>query len=184
MTHFKQVSINGDDLQVTFKTANRDVPIQFKPPYDGDVEGFPVSFMKLINLHNGISWKAGGGGYYGFDGFQYDEDENEVRFDGSGFENDYIEEGDNESFLTTQENKGLSVDDVISPMDYGQNWIIWNPTKKNKVKEPELCFVSHEDCEVVTIKKAKNLYFGPFFLRVMYMNIVDSKLKVLDAVYN
>ncbi len=69
-------------------------------------------------------------------------------------------------------------------MDYGQNWVVRNPAKKNKVKELELCFVSHEDCEVVAIKKAQNLYFGPFFLRVMYINIVDDESEVLDAVYS
>ena len=185
MTHFKQVSINGEELQMVFESQYKtESLIRLKPPYDKDVEGYPASFMRVIKVHNGISWKAGGGGYFGFGGFEYDEDDDEVRFNGSSFESDCLEEGDKESFLDALDDKGLSIEDVISPMDYGQNWIIWNPLKKNKVKEPELCFVSHEDCAVAPIKKAKDLHFGPFFLRVIYLNIVDYHSEVLDEVYN
>ncbi|PKO47887.1 MAG: hypothetical protein CVU29_00450 [Betaproteobacteria bacterium HGW-Betaproteobacteria-22] len=185
MSHFKHVSIHANELQLTFDSPqySSDIVMRLSSPCMHEVTGYPASFIKLVKAHNGISWKAKSGGYFGFSGFRYDEDDEVVNFCGSGFESEYLEEGDNESFLERLDRKGLTSADVISPIGYGQNWVIWNPVKKNKVKEPEFCFVSHEDCEVVTIKKAQDLYFGAFFLRVIYMSIIDYRSKVLDVVY-
>ena len=184
MLNFIEVKISGERLEITFKSQYKDnYTVRLAPPYLEKVDKkFPSSFVNLLKYHNGISFNGGRGPGFGFGGFE--NEDGDVYFNGSSFENEALEEGDNEDFLDALDNKGLSVDDVISPIDYGQNWIIWNPIKKNKKGEPQLCFVSHESCEVEPIKKAGDLFFGPVFLRIMYKNIVDYKSTVLDAVYN
>jgi len=185
MNNFLEAKINNSNLELVFSTQyKKDCIIELNPPYFWEKKDFPNSFMEVAKNHNWISWKSFWWGYYGFWWFYKEEDDDKEVFNWSWFENDCLEEWDNEEFLEALENKDLSVYDIVSPMDYWQNWIIWNPLKKNKKWEPQLCFVSHEDCEVSTIKKANDLFFWPFLLRVMYIFIVDNKSEVLDEVYS
>jgi hypothetical protein len=71
---------------------------------------------------------------------------------------------------------------VLSPSDYGQNWLIWHPIEKNAHGEPTVYFVSHGDCVATPVTRARDLAFGPLMLAIMAQEILGRD--VLDEVYN
>ncbi|WP_100787061.1 WGR domain-containing protein [Leptospira adleri] len=133
-------------------------------------KGLPKSYTKVSKVHNGIYYEDLGGGSIGFFGM----DKN-GKINGGGWEPEAIEEGDNEKFLEALENKDLSLEDVPCIIEFGQNWILNNPLKKTIHKEPAYLFVSHEDCEVVTIKEADRFFFGQILLRIFAQRILDME---------
>ncbi|AOP36164.1 molybdate metabolism regulator [Leptospira tipperaryensis] len=148
---------------------NENAELICHPPFTKIPEkGLPKSYVKTVKVHNGIYFEDLGGGSIGF--FGLDE---KGKINAGGWEPEAIEEGDNEEFLEALENKELSVEDAPCIIEFGQNWILSDPLKKTIHKEPAYLFVSHEDCEVVTIKKANQFLFGPILLRVLAQRILD-----------
>lgn len=140
-------------------------------PYDGPAGSVPPSTLGVARVHNGLNWDYLGGGGMGFLGVE------EGSVCEGGWEADALADAaeDNAEFLGRLRTAGLSVDDVESPMDYGQNWFIWDPTQTNALDEPVLYFVSHGDCVAVPVDSARDLAFGPLLLRVMAQDILDER---------
>jgi hypothetical protein len=88
----------------------------------------------------------------------------------------------NKDFLAQLSEAGLTVDDVVSPSDYGQNWLIWHPAEKNLRGELVIYFVSHGDCVATPVTRWKDLAFGPLMLAIMAQEILGQD--ALDEVYN
>lgn len=70
----------------------------------------------------------------------------------------------------------------MSPSNYGQNWLIWNPAEKNLRGEPTVYFVSHGDCIAAPVERARDLAFGPLILRIMAQDILGRQ--IFDEVYS
>jgi len=154
--------------------------VEFGPPYAGDTGGAPRSVGEVVRTHNGIGWESLGGGGFGFIGF-YDDG---CFVGGGGWEPEALTEApeENRVFLDQLDAAALTPADVVSPSDYGQNWLIWHPVEKNVHGEPVVYFVSHGDCVATPVTRARDLTFGPLLLAVMVQEILGEE--VLDEVYN
>ena len=174
--------IENDSLELVFRYVEFDdetCVVGFRPPYAGDTSDAPPSVGEVARVHNGIGWESLGGGGFGFIGFH------DGRFvGGGGWEPEALLDAaeENRAFLDQLDEAGLTPDDVLSPSDYGQNWLIWHPTEKNAHGEPAVYFVSHGDCVATPVTRARDLAFGPLMLAIMAQEILDRD--VLDEVYN
>ncbi len=183
MANFVQATIEDGTLELVFRYAEYPddlCTITCSAPYHGDTNGAPASVGDVVRVHNGIGWESlGGGGGFGFWGF----DEG-VFQGGGGWESDALIEAEdrNRAFLDECSAAGLGPDDVVCPSEYGQNWLIWHPARRNSLGEPELYFVSHGDCVARHVKAAQDLAYGPLLLRIMAQDILG--MSVLDEVYN
>jgi hypothetical protein len=132
----------------------------------------------VARVHNGIGWESPGGGGFGFSGWR------DGRFSGCGWEYHALTEAreGNAEFLAELAAAGLRPRDVLGASEYGQNWLIWHPVRRNGLGEPALYFVSHEDCVARPVAAADNLSFGPLLLSVMGQEILG--LDLLDEVYS
>ncbi|TGK36003.1 WGR domain-containing protein [Leptospira gomenensis] len=145
--------------------------IRCSAPFAGTpAKGLPISYVKAARVHNGMYFEDFGGGAVGFFGIGSDG-----KINSGGWEPEAIEEGDNEEFIERLENKDLSVSDMDCIIEFGQNWILSDPLKKTTHKEPGYLFISHEDCELVSIEGANRLTFGPILLRVFAQRILDEE---------
>jgi hypothetical protein len=178
---FVSVRISGGRLEVVLRYPDfdHDCVVKFAAPYDGPAEGVPASVVKVVRIHNGIVAESFGGGWFGFWGFA------DGAFVGSGgWEYEALEEAedDNAVFLDRLREAGLGPEDVQSPCEYGQNWLIWNPVEKNALGEPTVYFVSHGDCVATPVAGARDVAFGPLVLRVLAQGIADEE--VFEEVYS
>jgi hypothetical protein len=174
MTQFVTARLAGERLELVFryrKYDDEDLEVVCGPPYLGEVEGVPPSVVEVIRVHSAMGWESLGGGGVGFYGSA------QHGFGGAGgWETEALEEAeeDNTEFLAGLATAGLTPEDVPGCCDYGQNWLIWNPVEKNALGEPPVYFVSHGDCVATPVKAARDLAFGPFFLRLMVQDICGT----------
>jgi hypothetical protein len=174
--------IAGDELELVFQYAeysDEQCVVSLHAPHTGDTSDAPASVTPVVRVHNGIGWESLGGGGFGFWGFT-----DGVFVGGGGWEPEALTEAEeaNSAFLQQLADAGLTVHDVVSPSDYGQNWLIWNPAEQNLNGEPTVYFVSHGDCVAQPVVRAKDLAFGPLILSVMVQEILGKQ--ILDVVYN
>lgn len=174
--------IARDELELVFQYAeyaDEQCVVTCGAPYEGDTGDVPPSVTEVARVHNGIGWESFGGGGFGFWGF-----EDGVFTGGGGWEPEALEEAEvrNKVFLEQLREAGLTPGDVVSPSDYGQNWLIWNPVEKNLRGEPTVYFVSHGDCVATPVVRARDLAFGPLILHIMTQDILGKQ--VLDEVYS
>jgi hypothetical protein len=174
--------IENDTLELVFQYAEYDdetCVVTFGPPYAGDTGDAPASVGEVARVHNGIGWESLGGGGFGFIGF-----DGGCFVGGGGWEAEALTEAadENRAFLDQLAEAGLTVDDVVSLSDYGQNWLLWHPVEKNVHGEPTVYFVSHGDCVATPVSRARDLPFGPLMLAMMVQEIRGRD--VLDGVYN
>jgi hypothetical protein len=164
----------GLDLVFRYAEYDDECEIRCSQPFPGTVSGnLPRSLADVVATHNGIAWSYLGGGSIGFFGiFGHD------RIAGGGWESDALLEApeENAEFLAELTAAGLGPDDVVSPFDYGQNWLIWHPARTNEIGEPALYFVSHGDCEAVPVRSAASLGVGQVLLRLMAQDILDQDI--------
>ncbi len=176
------VRVAGERLELVFTYAKYDdeeCVVELDAPYAGDTSDAPASVAEVARVHNGIGWESLGGGGFGFNGFA-----DGVFVGGGGWEPEALTEAadDNAALLGQLAEAGHTVDDVVSPSDYGQNWLIWHPLEKNLHGEPAVYFVSHGDCVAVPVTRAVDLRFGPLLLAMMAQEILGHD--ALDEVYN
>ena len=174
--------IAGDELELIFQYAeypDEECVVTFDAPYAGSTSEAPPSVTEVVRVHNGIGWESLGGGGFGFRGFNED-----VFIGGGGWESEALEEAEdsNSRFLEQLHEAGLTHHHVVSPSNYGQNWLIWNPAEKNLRGEPTVYFVSHGDCIAAPVERARDLAFGPLILRIMAQDILGRQ--IFDEVYS
>jgi|KBSSwiStaDraftv2_1062776.scaffolds.fasta_scaffold325217_3 hypothetical protein len=173
--------IAEERLELVFRYAefDRECVVSFESPYFGDTSDAPASVADVVRVHNGIGWESPGGGGFGFIGFV-----DGCFVGGGGWESEALldAEEDNRDFLDQLSRAGLTADDVVSPSDYGQNWLIWHPVEKNLRGEPAIYFVSHGDCVATAVARANDLAFGQLLLAIMVQEILGQD--VLDQVHN
>jgi len=157
---------------------NYTVEMECGAPFTGTPqEDVPKSYVKTSQVHNGICFESLGGGWIGFSGIN-----KKGNVAGGNWEPEFLEEGGNEDFLEALEEKKLSASDVFGIIDYGQNWILSDPLKKTTYKERGYLFMSHEDCEAVTMEAANMLQFGSVLLRVFGQIILD--VEYFEEIYD
>jgi len=180
MGQFVRADIDGERLTLLFTHAEFDDEclVECEAPYVGDAD-VPASYLAACHVHNGMALESIGGGWYAYGGCV------DGRFaNGGAWEWQALEEAgdDNAEFLTGLREAGLRPRDVLSPCDFGQNWLIWNPAERNSLGEPTVYFVSHGDCAAVPVDEVRDLGFGALYLRVLVQAIVGDD--VLAAVYS
>jgi hypothetical protein len=137
--------------------------VHFSEPYQGPTDGIPPTVLDVLRVHNGFGWEDFGGGGQGFNGYGEDG-----RVDSGGWDWHYLEEGRNSARFREQvEAAGLGLRDVVSPIEAGQDWIIWHPVERNALGEPMLYYVSHESCDPEPMHWTDKLTFGQVLLRRM-----------------
>jgi hypothetical protein len=142
--------------------------------YKGKIDdSVPPSYAKTVSVHGSLNWELPGGGLYGFSGI--DVETGKIN-NASGWEYEAIEEASDENadFIGELSDVGKEVSDVDGALDYGQNWIVFDPTNV-EAGDPFYAFVSHGDCIVQQIKGSKNLKFGSMVIRVMVQSILGEK---------
>jgi hypothetical protein len=181
MERFERVELDDERLVLVFTYAeypDTECLVTCDVPYDGPAGDVPASTLAVARVHNGFVWEYEGGGWIGFNGVS------DGVVQGGGWEWQALTEAAeaNAVFLERLAAAGLKPLDVDSPSDYGQNWLIWDPTERNALGEPVLLFVSHEDCEAVPVVEARDLPFGAVLLRLMVQDILGED--VFGAVYS
>lgn len=164
---FEYVEYEGDECVVTCG-----------PPYEGPAGDLPPSMLAAAAVHNGLCWEYAGGGFIGFAGLR------DGRLVSTCWEPEILVDAghENADFLQRLERAGLTTDDVESPADFGQNWLFWDPTERNALGEPVLCFVSHGDGVATPVTAARDLPFGAVLLRLMVQDILGEE--VFEEVYS
>lgn len=143
------------------------VKVIFQAPFTGKVHAaVPPSMAAFCRHHNGVTWER----YLDFSFYGLGRSGG---ISEGGWESEALEEAgeDNADFLAELADAGMGPDDVCGPIDYGQNWLILHPAKKNALGEDALYFVSHGNCEAVEVKRARDLGWGPIMLRVMVQDM-------------
>jgi hypothetical protein len=181
MTQFVAARTEAGNLVLVFRYREFDEELELEcgPPFRGVAEGDPPSVVEITRVHCSMGWESYGGGGVGFYGSA------EYGFGGSGgWDDTFLEDAaeDNAGFLAGLATAGLSAEDVPGCCDYGQNWLIWNPAEKNALGEPPIFFVSHGDCVARPVKAARDLPFGPFFLRLMVQGICGED--IFEEIYD
>jgi predicted DNA-binding WGR domain protein len=110
----------------------------------------PASYRAIAERFNGITWASMGGGRIGYSGLT---PEGEPTHDW-GWDSSYLKEASNPGLEKSLSAKKLSLDDLTPAFGCAQNWLLFDPTRKNKHGEPALGFVSHESCEWAPVKSA------------------------------
>jgi hypothetical protein len=146
MEQFIRAEYDGNTLKMTFENASdgEELNVAFAPPYMGAInEKTPPSWRKLAALHNYIFWQLGDGSHISFNGIK----ENGGCYFGS-WDPDYLSEYRMESEELQRKFQMLeaNADEFPSPFNYGQDWIVAEPTSGEK--EPELYFAPHDGCEL------------------------------------
>jgi hypothetical protein len=181
MERFRRAEVSDSDnqLHLVFESVESDeCVVECSAPYSGPDGDVPPSMLAVARVHNGMGWEYGGGGGIGFDGIS------EGGVCGGGWESDALTDAEDENaeFLGRLAAAGLDARDVPSPGDYGQNWLIWDPTDRNALGEPVLYFVSHGDCIAQPVTEARDLPYGSQLLRLMVQDILDETM--FSAVYS
>jgi hypothetical protein len=181
LARLRRVQTAGDRLHLVFEYVeypDKECVVVCLAPYDGPAGDVPPSMLVVARVHNGIWWEYGGGGGIGFNGLSPDG------VPGGGWEYEALTDAaqENAEFLARLDAAGLGPEDVESPGDYGQNWLIWDPVQLNALGEPVLYFVSHGDCVAVPVDEARDLPYGPQLLRLMVQDILGEQM--YSAVYS
>jgi predicted DNA-binding WGR domain protein len=131
LTKVKSASVEDDKLVVVFDNQyDGETKVSCSPPATEDVSAYPKSWQKFMKYYDGMEVDANLDVPTFFNGTS-----------GSGaFEQDYVEEVEPELYEKAQE-KEIEFD---VPIDLGQDWVVANPFKKNKLGEPTLYYFSHE----------------------------------------
>jgi hypothetical protein len=155
--------IDGEDASDTMTLSfycedDRDdvSEVLFAAPCKGVDDDVPADTSALTRVHNCISWDVMGAGPYGLNGVF------NGKINSGGWEWDALEEAEDENanFISSVKEAGLELKDVVSPLSYGQNWVIYHPSESVAPGQPALYFVSHGDCVAkrlpgeFTLKKA------------------------------
>jgi hypothetical protein len=177
MANFLRARATSETLELVFRYAEFDdeAVMELRRPYSGDTGDAPPSVAEVVRVHQGIGWESPGGGGIGFAG---------VRNGSWNWEPRALEEAGerNREFLRELNQAGLTVEDVQGAFDYGQNWLIWHPVRRNALGEPALYFVSHGDCVAVEVTGAADLTYGQVLLRLMVQNITGEE--VFEEIYD
>jgi hypothetical protein len=170
LQRLRRVEVVRDRLHLVFEYTEypgEECEVRCRAPYEGPDGEVPASMLAVARVHNGIGWEYGGGGGIGFNGVS------QGGVLGGGLEWEALTEAEQENaeFLARVHTAGLTPEEVESPGDYGQNWLIWDPAERNALDEPVLYFVSHGDCVAVPVDEARDLAYGPQLLRLMVQDI-------------
>lgn len=139
------------------------------PPFTGSVAAdVPAGFVALAQKHNGIYYEDLGGGVIGFLGLSDDG-----TIESGNWEWEAVEEGDNEEYLEQLEEADIAASSIVCPLQFGQNWILYDPLKRATTGEPALLFLSHGDCELVPIPESDGLTLSQVLLRILAQRILD-----------
>lgn len=135
-------SKKGKDTQVRFGRA----VLTVAPSKKKVGANVPASYGALAKSFGSLTWNAGAGtmGFLGLDA--------KGAFNEGGWEVEALEEGDNEAFVKALAKKKLKPKDVHCAFGVGSNWVLYDPTREAKSGEPAFGFVSHGDCEWVSLK--------------------------------
>jgi predicted DNA-binding WGR domain protein len=160
LTKVKSASVDDGKLVVLFDDQyDGETTVTCEPPATEDVSAYPKSWQTFMKRYDGMTFDHNLDVPTSFNGTS-----------GSGaFEQEYIEESEPELYERAQE-KGIEFD---VPIDYGQDWIVANPFKKNKLGEPSLYFFSHEGGGFDEPYPG-DLSIGAVFLRIMTSGITDK----------
>ena len=183
VTNVKIAKVKGkEQLEVTLDGKLDDKPseyfIRLGPPFEGEPSpNIPKSYLKVVAQHNQIilGCKYGSAFFGGLD--------KKGNYGCGTWEFDAILENrrDNKAFLENLAKVGYVPKDISGPIDYGQNWIVINPTQHLPNGEPTWSFVSHGDC-IVNAPLSQQLDFGPILLRLWIQFILEKE--IFSEVYN
>jgi len=160
LTKVKSAAIEDDHLAVRFDDQyDGETVVKCSPPATEKVDGYPKSWQRFMKYYDGMEVDSNLDVPTFFNGTS-----------GSGaFEQEYIEEVEPELYEKAQE-KEIEFE---VPIDLGQDWVVANPFKKNKLGEPALYFFSHEGGGFEE-PYPLDLPITGIFLRLMTQHITDK----------
>ncbi|MBK8014192.1 MAG: hypothetical protein IPK13_22935 [Deltaproteobacteria bacterium] len=168
------------EVEWVFPKERRGGILVCHPPLERNpAQGVPESYAAIASKFNGITCEYGGGGWLGFCGLNQ---QGGLAGDG-GWEAEALEEGENEELLEKLAEQELTPDDIQGAFYCGQNWILFDPFRKNKRNEPALAFVSHGDCKWEPIKSADNLSYAGVLLRLLVWGLL-GKPGLIEEIYS
>ena len=156
----RSASVEDGKLAVLFDDRFDDTTtVTCSPPATGDVSSHPKSWQKFMRQYDGMTCDM-------------DKDV-PTYFNGTSgsnaFEQEYIEEVEPELYEKAQDKEI----EFPVPIDKGQDWVVANPFKKNKLGEPALYFFSHEGGGFDD-PYPPDLGVTGVFLRIMAHDITDQ----------
>ncbi len=145
-----------------FHFAN-EVEFDWEPPTTETIpDGIPASFGDIARHLGSVTWDAGGP-EMGYGGIH--EDGYIIGSDGGL---DAVSEADEE--LAERLTEAGACDSFCC----GQNFLLFDPTRKNAAGEDALSFVSHGDCEWTEVKSADSLDYKGVLLRLMAQASIEA----------
>ena len=154
---------NGATAQLAFRRTTVELaqPVKASP-------AIPASYAAVAARHGSVRWR--GAGSFGFTGLTA-----KGGFAEGGWETDALDEGENEVFLSALEAAGKKKNDVHCAFSCGSNWILYDPTRRTSRDEPAWGFVSHGDCNWVSLPSLDALDAGQVLLRLMAWQLAGER---------
>jgi predicted DNA-binding WGR domain protein len=160
MASAEGAQIEGEMLVISF---GEDWTMKCYPPSSvKPAKEVPKSYAEIIKVHSRIDLEG------------YDVPMTFIGLDDDGklYPSEMIEEA--EDFMELLEEKELDSDSVFLALYNHQDEVIFNPLKKSKAKEPAVCHLRHDDCEV-SPPISKDLNFAEIYLRLLAEDILDQE---------
>jgi hypothetical protein len=157
------MSVEGGALSITFGTGKPAWKLRANAPWDKAFDkSVPASYRRFAEVHNGAQLLHGNRVTLAFRGVSGG------RLPRPEVEADWLESAD-EGLFAKFEAKDLPVNDVLARHD---DYLIANPFKKTKAKEPQLLFLAHEGGEPQTVFGGEVGVPGAF-LRFLAEDVLD-----------
>jgi len=131
LKNLKSASVDDGKLVALFDDQyDGETKVTCSPPATGKLDAYPKSWAKFMKVYDGVEMDSDSDVPTYFNGTS----------GSNAFDQGYVEEVEPELFEKAQE-KEIEFE---VPIDLGQDWVVTNPFKNNKLGEPSLYFFSHE----------------------------------------
>lgn len=163
----RSATVGDEMLQIMFEGQDgKSQRLTCLPPFTGTLaKDVPDSYARFVRVHNGMGLDNADVGL-GFAGAGDDG-----RVGSGGFEREYLEESDPELYAKLEE-QGLMIE---APIDYNQDWVVYNPLEKTKLGEPTLHDFSHEGGPLAS-PYPTDLGIGGVWLRIIAHDLLGTPL--------
>jgi predicted DNA-binding WGR domain protein len=159
LTKVKSASVADGKLAVVFDDQyDGETTVTCSPPASGKIDQWPKSWQKFMTVYDGVEMDSNLDVPTYFNGTS----------GSNAFEQEYVEEVEPELY---EKARAKEIEFEV-PFDLGQDWVVANPFKKNKLGEPTLYFVSHEGGGFDEPYQG-NLGLPAVWLRLMTQHITD-----------
>ncbi len=167
----EQTAEGGLNISIKSVDSEEAEIIECEPAFAGKAEAWlPKSYVEIAKHFNSIIWESIGGGAIGFGGL---DETGKLACDWN-WEPEYLEET-----MEDEAEREIYMK-AVAAFGCAQNWLLFDPIKKNQRGEAALVCWEHDCCEWNIVESADQLSYGGVLLRLMAQYFLDYDF---DGVY-